>query len=114
MVVRGTTEPASALSHAVDTVQARHQEPHSELSIVVPVHDGQDKIAPLHEALRSALEELGCSYEVIVVDDGSRDDTYRALGLLAATDRHLKLGRLRRNYGQTPRWLPASTTQTET
>jgi glycosyltransferase involved in cell wall biosynthesis len=48
-----------------------------------------------------ALEGLGRTYEVIVVDDGSRDDTYARLVAIATRDPRLKLVKLRRNYGQT-------------
>lgn len=72
-----------------------------QISIVVPVHDEQDNVKPLYEALIPSLEALGRSFEVIVVDDGSRDDTYPRLTRLAAADERLKLLKLRRNYGQT-------------
>jgi glycosyltransferase involved in cell wall biosynthesis len=72
-----------------------------ELSIVVPVHDEQDNVEPLYEALTAALTALGRSYEVIVVDDGSRDDTFARLAALASQDEALKLVKLRRNFGQT-------------
>ena len=77
------------------------QLPTPELSIVVPVHDEQDNVGALYEALMPNLEELGRSFEIIVVDDGSRDDTYPRLTSLATADERLKLVRLRRNYGQT-------------
>jgi glycosyltransferase involved in cell wall biosynthesis len=72
-----------------------------ELSIVVPVHDEEDNVEPLHEALTRTLHQLGRSYEIIVVDDGSRDSTYRRLEQLAGYDASLKLIKLRRNFGQT-------------
>jgi glycosyltransferase involved in cell wall biosynthesis len=75
--------------------------PAPELSIVIPVYDEQDSVDRLHQSLTSALTELGRSYEVIVVDDGSRDDTYSRLARLATADPRLKLVKLRRNYGQT-------------
>jgi glycosyltransferase involved in cell wall biosynthesis len=77
------------------------QPPTPELSIVVPVYDEQDNVRALCEALVPSLEELGRSFEVILVDDGSRDETYARLVRLAAADERLKLVRLRRNYGQT-------------
>jgi glycosyltransferase involved in cell wall biosynthesis len=73
----------------------------SELSIVIPVHDEQDNVETLCEGLAKSLGQLGRSYEVIFVDDGSRDETYARLARLAAVDRRLKLIKLRRNYGQT-------------
>jgi glycosyltransferase involved in cell wall biosynthesis len=72
-----------------------------ELSVVVPVYDEQDNVEPLYEALTHALSELDRSYEIVVVDDGSRDETFARFAPLAATDDRLKLVKLRRNYGQT-------------
>jgi glycosyltransferase involved in cell wall biosynthesis len=72
-----------------------------ELSVVVPVFDEEDNVDRLYAALISSLEELGRSFEVVVVDDGSRDDTYERLLGHAAADGRLKLVKLRRNYGQT-------------
>jgi glycosyltransferase involved in cell wall biosynthesis len=72
-----------------------------QLSVVIPVHDEEENVAPLHDALTRSLEDLGRSYEIIVIDDGSLDDTYARLLQRAATDPNLKLIRLRRNYGQT-------------
>jgi glycosyltransferase involved in cell wall biosynthesis len=71
------------------------------LSVVVPVFDEEDNVETLYETLMSSLETIGCSFEVIVVDDGSRDGTYSKLATLAATDDRLRLVRLRRNFGQT-------------
>jgi glycosyltransferase involved in cell wall biosynthesis len=72
-----------------------------DLSIVVPVHDEEDNVEPLYEALSTALNALGRSYEIIVVDDGSRDDTYQRLVRLADADDAFRLIKLRRNFGQT-------------
>jgi len=72
-----------------------------ELSIVVPVHDEEENVQLLHAALTSVLSHMGKSYEIIIVDDGSHDGTYRKLQILAETDPLLKLVRLRRNFGQT-------------
>jgi glycosyltransferase involved in cell wall biosynthesis len=72
-----------------------------ELSIVVPVHDEEDNVEPLYRALVAALADLGRTYEIIVVDDGSTDESYSRLTRLASRDSALKLVELRRNYGQT-------------
>ena len=95
--------PSSPDSRAEALSLARDVETPSppELSVVVPVQDEEDNILALYEALMSSLEQLGRSFEVIVVDDGSRDDTYQRLARLAASDVRLKLIKLRRNYGQT-------------
>ncbi|MCI0463437.1 MAG: glycosyltransferase family 2 protein [Gemmataceae bacterium] len=70
------------------------------LSVVIPIKDERDNIGPLHERLRAALEPLGLSYEILIVDDGSRDGSYEVLEALAERDPRVKVVRLRRNFGQ--------------
>jgi|SRR5579884_354294 len=70
------------------------------VSVVIPVHDEEENVAPLHESLTRILRDVG-DYEIVVVDDGSRDGTYQRLTELAAHDPALKLVKLRRNFGQT-------------
>src|SRR3954451_17251610 len=71
-----------------------------DLSIVIPIKDERDNLKPLHERLTRAVAPLGKSYEIVLVDDGSADDSYALLEVLAAGDPHLKVVRLRRNVGQ--------------
>ena len=71
------------------------------LSVVVPVLNEEDNVETLCERLVTSLEELGRTFEIIIVDDGSRDETFPRLKALAAKDERLKLVRLRRNFGQT-------------
>src|SRR5262249_33627693 len=47
--------------------------PSMDLSVVIPIKDERDNLAPLHERLRQALQPLGLSYEILFVDDGSTD-----------------------------------------
>lgn len=71
------------------------------LSVVVPIYNERDNVAPLHEALSYALQALKRSYEIVFVDDGSSDGTRDVMRRLAANDPHLRLVFFRRNYGQT-------------
>jgi glycosyltransferase involved in cell wall biosynthesis len=71
-----------------------------DLSVVIPIKDEKDNLRPLHERLRAALMPLGRSYEVVFVDDGSIDGSFGVLEQLAASDPHVKIVRLRRNFGQ--------------
>jgi dolichol-phosphate mannosyltransferase len=68
------------------------------ISVVAPVLDEVGSVGELHERLTRVLEPLG-SYEIVIVDDGSRDGTWEALRELAAADPHLRLVRLSRNFG---------------
>jgi len=72
-----------------------------DLSIIIPIKDERDNLAPLSEQVREALASLGLAYEIIFVDDGSVDGSFAILEKLAATDRRIKVVRLRRNFGQT-------------
>jgi glycosyltransferase involved in cell wall biosynthesis len=71
------------------------------ISIVLPVLDERDNLAPLHDRLTAVLLPLGREYEVIYVDDGSTDGSWDVLKKLAEGDRRVRLVRLRRNFGQT-------------
>lgn len=74
-----------------------------ELSIIVPVYNEQENIPLLYQALMQAIEPLGRSWEVILVDDGSRDNSLAALEILAEQDpEHVRVISFRRNFGQTP------------
>jgi glycosyltransferase involved in cell wall biosynthesis len=69
------------------------------LSVLIPLKDEEANIGPLYERLCEALGET--SWEVIFVDDGSRDRTFRLLSDLASRDQRVRVVRLRRNFGQT-------------
>jgi len=71
-----------------------------ELSVVVPVLNEEGNVCELTERLVRVLEEQAQRFELIYVDDGSTDGTYRALQELAGKDPRVKILRLARNYGQ--------------
>jgi glycosyltransferase involved in cell wall biosynthesis len=72
-----------------------------ELSIVIPVHNESPNIKPLYEELTQTLGQYGRAYELLIVDDGSTDDTFEQLAALQARDPLLRVIRFRRNFGQT-------------
>src|SRR5438309_7871258 len=72
------------------------------LSIVIPIHNEEPAILPLYDRLTSVLETVRRPYEIIFVDDASTDRSFDLLSNLVETDGHLKVLRLRRNFGQTP------------
>jgi glycosyltransferase involved in cell wall biosynthesis len=72
-----------------------------ELSIIVPTYNEEDSVRPLYDAVVAAVEPLGLPFELILVDDGSRDETFARAAALAAHDRRVRVIKFRRNYGQT-------------
>ncbi len=71
------------------------------LSAIVPVYNEEDNLPPLHRQLTEVLGQLESDYEIIVIDDGSTDGSFAVLTRLLQEDRHLRVIRFRRNYGQT-------------
>jgi glycosyltransferase involved in cell wall biosynthesis len=72
-----------------------------EISVVIPVYNEVENVPDLYRELTRALEGLGRPYEIVVVDDGSRDGTLDRLLEIEAGDARLRVLRLRRNFGQT-------------
>jgi len=72
-----------------------------ELSIVIPIYNEADSVNRLYNELKSSLDSLGRSYEIIAVDDGSSDKTFEKLSELHHKDSTFKVIQFRRNFGQT-------------
>src|SRR3954470_3123126 len=71
------------------------------LSIVIPIHNEEPSLLPLYDRLTAVLEQLKRPYEILFIDDASTDRSFELLANLVETDGHLKVIRLRRNFGQT-------------
>jgi glycosyltransferase involved in cell wall biosynthesis len=72
-----------------------------ELSVVIPVYNEEENVEPLFGEIQGVLRGLGKSYEIVAVDDGSKDGTFAALSRLYRCDPAVKVVRLKRNFGQT-------------
>jgi glycosyltransferase involved in cell wall biosynthesis len=73
-----------------------------KLSVVIPVFNEQETLPFLYQALMDALNPLQCEWEVVLVDDGSRDESQKVLeDLTEMNPSHIKVVILRRNFGQT-------------
>jgi glycosyltransferase involved in cell wall biosynthesis len=70
-----------------------------DLSIVVPVYNESANIRPLVAAVRASVEAF--DWELVLVDDGSSDDTRSVIGAESQADGRVRLIRLARNFGQT-------------
>lgn len=72
----------------------------AKYSIVVPVYNEQEAIPLFHKAITPVMESLNESYEIIFVNDGSRDNTLTVLKEIANIDNHIKVVSFARNFGQ--------------
>ncbi len=73
-----------------------------DVSVVVPIYNEVESLPRLVPAIATALQDTGLTYEVICVDDGSKDGSTELLKQLAQEYSQLRAVLLRRNYGQTP------------
>ena len=72
------------------------------LSIIVPLFNEEESIPLLHQKICDAVDPMGISYEILMVDDGSKDRTFEVASKIAEWDKNLRVIELRKNYGQTP------------
>lgn len=71
------------------------------LSIVIPLYNESASVQPLCEAILRAVVPLGETFEVLLVDDGSADDTFERAREVASADKRFKVIKLKKNFGQT-------------
>ena len=72
-----------------------------ELSIVIPVYNEEENIEPLIGEIETVMAVAATNYEIVAVDDGSKDRTFAVLAELHRSRPRLKIVRLKRNFGQT-------------
>ncbi len=72
------------------------------LSVIVPLYNEEDSVTLLYEKIVAAVQPLGLKFEILFVDDGSRDNTVAVATRIANRDKRLRIVKFRRNYGQTP------------
>src|SRR5260370_30471456 len=70
-------------------------------SIVIPLHNEQENVTDLYDRLKAVMETNGESFEIVLVDDGSSDESFNLLRQIAGVDSRVTVVRLRRNFGQT-------------
>ena len=73
----------------------------AKYSIVVPFNNEEENVTILYARLKQVMEQVGESFELVLVDDGSCDRTYQLLEEIAAVDSRVLVIKLRRNFGQT-------------
>lgn len=72
-----------------------------DISVIAPVYNEEQTLATLHTLIRQALESENLSWELVLINDGSTDNSAAVLDGLAASDPRVKVVHFRRNYGQT-------------
>lgn len=75
--------------------------PKYNISIVIPIYNEEESINNLYEAINKAISKMHLSYEIILVDDGSKDKSFELLNNLHNKDSHIKVIKFRKNFGQT-------------
>jgi len=81
--------------------QAASETADVSVSVIVLVYNEVDSVEPLHRELMGVMEALGPTFEVLYIDDGSRDGSTERLGQLASRDARVRVVSFRRNFGQT-------------
>lgn len=71
-----------------------------QISVVIPLHNEAATLRELYERVRVSVDEIGYSWELVLVNDGSTDDTPAILDLLYRMDPRITVVHLRKNYGQ--------------
>ncbi len=72
-----------------------------DVSLIVPVLNERENLAPLHERISAAMQPLGLSFEILFIDDGSWDGSQRVMRELAERDPAVRVLEFVRNFGQT-------------
>jgi glycosyltransferase involved in cell wall biosynthesis len=93
------------MTNVIEPDRQTHQLPahleHPAISVIVPIYNERESIAPLCEGLFGVLDNIGRDFEVICINDGSTDRSIDALQEIAKQRNELRVVNFRRNYGQT-------------
>ena len=71
-----------------------------QLSIVVPLFNEEESLPELCSWIKSVVDQHGYTYEVLLIDDGSRDDSWKVIQTIAAGNPNIKGIKFQRNYGK--------------
>lgn len=71
-----------------------------DISIIIPLLDEEESLPELHSWIRRSLDPLGLTYEILFIDDGSNDCSWKVIEKLASKDKDVRAIKFRRNYGK--------------
>jgi glycosyltransferase involved in cell wall biosynthesis len=78
-----------------------HASPSVQISVVIPLYNEEESLPELHDWIVRVMEEHRFSYEILFIDDGSRDDSWQVIRALSERNPHVRGMRFSRNYGKT-------------
>lgn len=93
-----TADSAPVVSEEKPQQPRKQQKPY--ISVVIPLLNEEESLRELHEQLKYSLSKFGGNYELIFIDDGSTDNSYKVLRELHQRNNRVKVIRFRRNYGK--------------
>lgn len=73
---------------------------HYNISVVIPLFNEEESLPELHSWIRKVVEENGFTTQIVMIDDGSTDDSWKVIESLKETDPDLVAVKFRRNYGK--------------
>ena len=73
-----------------------------DISVVIPLYNEAESLPELEAWIRRVMQENNLSYEVIFIDDGSKDNSWQVIELLSKGNPAIRAIRFRRNYGKSP------------
>ena len=73
-----------------------------DISIIIPLLNEQESLPELHDWIVKVMSDNNYSYEVIFIDDGSKDDSWQVIEQLSQKNTNVKGIKFRRNYGKSP------------
>jgi glycosyltransferase involved in cell wall biosynthesis len=73
-----------------------------DISVVIPSYNEEESLSELYQWIKRVMQENGFTYEIIFVDDGSSDGSWKVIKELSQTSDHVKAIKFRRNYGKSP------------
>lgn len=72
------------------------------ISVVIPLFNEEESLPELHSWIKRVMDEHNFSYEIIFIDDGSKDKSWQVIETLSGIDKNVKAIQFRRNYGKSP------------
>ncbi len=73
-----------------------------DISLVIPLFNEEESLKELHDWIVKVMEENNFSYEILFIDDGSRDNSWKIIEALAKENKYVKAIKFSRNYGKSP------------